>query len=48
MNFQNRADKENISFMFNASNSSWHTIMKARITITVFDQDKNETKGKRK
>ena len=38
----------NISFMFNASNISWHIIMKARITIGAFDQDKNEAKGKRK
>ena len=34
--------------MLNASNISWHIIMKARITITAFDQDKNKAKGKRK
>ena len=38
----------NISFMFNASFISWHIIMKATITATAFDQDKNEAKGKRK
>ena len=30
----------------NASNISWPIIMKARITITAFDQDENEAKGK--
>ena len=38
----------NILFMFNASNINWHIIVKATITITAFDQDKNEAKGKRK
>ena len=47
MNSRDRVDN-NISFMFNASNISWHIIMKARITITAFDEDKNEAKGKRK
>ena len=30
----------------NASNISWHIIMKARITVTAFDKDKNEAKRK--
>ena len=47
MNSRDRVDN-NISFMFNASNISWHIIMKARITITAFDQDKNESKQKEK
>ena len=47
MNSRDRVDKK-ISFMFSASNITWHIIMKARITITAFDQDKNEVKGKRK
>ena len=34
--------------MFNVSKISWHIIMKARITITAFDQGKNKTKGKKK
>ena len=40
MNSRDRVDM-NISFMFNASNISWHIIMKARIKITGFDEDKN-------
>ena len=28
--------------MFNASNISWHIIMKARISITAFDKDKTK------
>ena len=47
MNSRDRFDN-NISFMFKASNISWHIIMKARITITAFDKDKNEAKGKKK
>ena len=41
MNSHDRVD-DNISFMFNASNISWHIIMKA------FDQDKIEAKWRRK
>ena len=33
MNSRDRVNKENILFMFDASNSSWRIIMKARITI---------------
>ena len=47
MNSRDRIDNI-ISFMFNASNISWHIIMKARITITAFDKDKKEAKGKKK
>ena len=47
MNSRVRFDNNN-SFMFYASNISWHIIMKARITITAFDQDKNEAKGEKK
>ena len=43
MNSRDRVD-DNISFMFDASNISWHIIMKARIIIIAFDQDKNEAK----
>ena len=41
MNSRDRVD-------YNASNISWYIIMKARITITAFDQDENEAKGKKK
>ena len=41
MNSRDRVDD-------NASNISWHIIMRARITITAFDQDKNEAKGRRR
>ena len=47
MNSRDRVDDNNISFMFNASNISWHIIMKTTITITAFDQDENEAKGRR-
>ena len=50
MNSRDRVDNniKLMSFMFNASNISWHIIMKARITIRAFDQDKNEAKRKKK
>ena len=46
MNSRDRVDN-NVSFMFNASNISWHIIMEARITITAFDiKTKTKQKGK--
>ena len=43
MDSRDRVD--NILFMFNTLNISWHIIMKA---ITAFDQDKNKGKEKQK
>ena len=45
MNSRDRVDRENISFEFNVSNSSWHIIIKVRITIKNI---KLETKKKEK
>ena len=46
MNPRERVDN-NISVMFNASNISYHIVMKVKLTITTFDTDKNEAKGKK-